>query len=126
MGLELPNTAEIRALSAKLGLPTARKPSFACLASRVPYGEAITAEKLRRIDDAEQALLDLGFTQLRVRSHGDLARIEVPEADLPRLFALRAQVSEALAALGFAYVTMDLKGFRSGSMNETLSPAATE
>ena len=118
--------AEIRALSASMGLPTARKPSFACLASRVPYGETITAEKLRRIDDAEQALLDLGFTQLRVRSHGDLARIEVPEADLPRLFGLREQISATLRDLGFAYVTMDLKGFRSGSMNETLSPAATE
>ena len=113
--------AEIRALSERLGLATAAKPSFACLASRVPYGEEITAEKLRRIDEAEQLLLARGFSQFRVRSHGDLARIEVPEAEQEKLFSLRAELHDALRALGFAYVTMDLKGFRSGSMNETLS-----
>ena len=112
--------AEIRALSEQLGLPTAAKPSFACLASRVPYGEIITAEKLRRIDAAEQTLRDLGFAQYRVRSHGDLARIEVPEPELEKLFSLRREVQSALTDLGFAYVTMDLRGFRSGSMNETL------
>ena len=112
--------AEIRALSERLGLATAAKPSFACLASRVPYGEEITAEKLRRIDAAEQLLLQRGFSQFRVRSHGDLARIEVPEREQEKLFSLRFDLHDALRALGFAYVTMDLKGFRSGSMNETL------
>lgn len=112
--------AEIRALSARLGLATAAKPSFACLASRLPYGEAITAEKLRRVDEAEEALRSLGFSQYRVRSHGDLARIEVPEAELEKLFSLRETVHAKLKEAGFAYITMDLKGFRSGSMNETL------
>ncbi len=112
--------AEIRALSEKLGLATAAKPSFACLASRVPYGEEITAEKLRRIDEAEQLLLARGFSQFRVRSHGDLARIEVPPSEQQMLFDQREEVHDALRALGFSYVTMDLKGFRSGSMNEIL------
>ena len=112
--------AEIRALSERLGLSTAAKPSFACLASRVPYGEAITAEKLRRIDEAEEVLRGLGFGQYRVRSHGDLARIEVPEAELERLFACREEVRRALTGLGFVYVTMDLQGFQSGSMNKAL------
>ena len=112
--------AEIRALSERFGLATAAKPSFACLASRVPYGEEITAEKLRRIDAAEQLLLQRGFSQFRVRSHGDLARIEVLPAEQEKLFALRAEIHEALKALGFSYVAADLYGFRSGSMNETL------
>ena len=112
--------AEIRALSERLGLDTAAKPSFACLASRVPYGEGITAEKLRRIDDAEEVLRGLGFGQYRVRSHGDLARIEVPETELERLFFLRREVRAALTDLGFVYVTMDLQGFQSGSMNRTI------
>ena len=112
--------AEIRALSERLSLATAAKPSFACLASRVPYGEEITAKKLQRIDAAEQLLLQRGFSQFRVRSHGDLARIEVQEREQEKLFSLRFDLHDALRALGFAYVTMDLKGFRSGSMNETL------
>ncbi len=112
--------AEIRALSERLGLSTAAKPSFACLASRVPYGEEITAEKLRRIDAAEEVLRGLGFGQYRVRSHGDLARIEVPETELERLFACRREVRAALTGLGFVYVTMDLQGFQSGSMNKAL------
>ncbi len=112
--------AEIRALSKRLGLATAAKPSFACLASRVPYGEEITAEKLRRIDLAEQILLQRGFSQFRVRSHGDLARIEVLPNEQEKLFALRKEIHDALRALGFSYVSADLYGFRSGSMNETL------
>ena len=112
--------AEIRALSERMALATAAKPSFACLASRVPYGEEITAEKLRRIDLAEQLLLQRGFTQFRVRSHGDLARIEVPAAEQEKLFAMRRELHDALRALGFSYVTADLYGFRSGSLNETL------
>ena len=86
----------------------------------MPYGEGITAEKLRRIDDAEEVLRGLGFGQYRVRSHGDLARIEVPETELERLFSLRREVRASLTDLGFVYVTMDLQGFQSGSMNRTI------
>ena len=115
--------AEIRALSRKMGLPTSDKPSFACLASRFPYGERITAGGLARVERAEQWLLDagLGLTQLRVRSHGDLARIEVPPDDIPRLAARAADVVAALKEFGFAYVALDLQGYRTGSMNEVLT-----
>ena len=114
--------AEIRMLSRKMGLPTSDKPSFACLASRFPYGEHITAAALQRVEQAEQWLLDAGFglTQLRVRSHGDLARIEVPSDDIPRLAARAAEIAAAFKELGFAYVTLDLRGYRTGSMNEVL------
>ena len=114
--------AEIRMLSREMGLPTSDKPSFACLASRFPYGERITAAALERVERAEQWLLDAGFglTQLRVRSHGDLARIEVPSDDIPRLAARAAEIAAAFKELGFAYVTLDLRGYRTGSMNEVL------
>ena len=114
--------AEIRALSREMGLPTSDKPSFACLASRFPYGERITAAGLARVEKAEQWLLDAGqgLKQLRVRSHGDLARIEVPSADIPRLAARAAEIAAAFKDLGFAYVTLDLQGYRTGSLNETL------
>ena len=114
--------AEIRALSREMGLPTSDKPSFACLASRFPYGEHITAATLERVERAEQWLLDAGFglTQLRVRAHGDLARIEVPPDDIPRLAARAAEIAAAFKELGFAYVTLDLRGYRTGSMNEVL------
>ena len=114
--------AEIRALSREMGLPTSDKPSFACLASRFPYGERITVLGLERVEKAEQWLLDagLGLTQLRVRSHGNLARIEVPPADIPRLAAHAAEIAAAFKGLGFAYVTLDLLGYRTGSMNEVL------
>ena len=114
--------AEIRALSREMGLPTSDKPSFACLASRFPYGERITAAALERVEKAEQWLFDsgLGLTQLRVRSHGDLARIEVPPADVPRLAARAAEIAAAFNDLGFAYVALDLLGYRTGSMNEIL------
>ena len=113
---------EIRALSREMGLPTSDKPSFACLASRFPYGERITVLGLERVEKAEQWLLDagLGLTQLRVRSHGDLARIEVPPADIPRLAARAAEIAAAFKDLGFAYVSLDLLGYRTGSMNEVL------
>ncbi|MBO4709678.1 MAG: ATP-dependent sacrificial sulfur transferase LarE [Kiritimatiellae bacterium] len=119
--------AEIRALSREMGLPTSDKPSFACLASRFPYGERITVLGLERVEKAEQWLLDagLGLTQLRVRSHGNLARIEVPPADIPRLAAHAAEIAAAFKGLGFAYVTLDLLGYRTGSMNETLPTAVT-
>ena len=115
--------AEIRALSREMGLPTSDKPSFACLASRFPYGERITAGGLERVEKAEQWLLDAGFglTQLRVRSHDDLARIEVPSGDIPRLAARAAEITAAFKELGFAYVTLDLRGYRTGSMNEVLN-----
>jgi len=113
---------EIRALSAALGLPTANKQSFACLASRFPFGERITPEALARIDQAEQFLLDMGFVQVRVRSHGTIARIEVAEEEIERLFDqhVRRSVHEALLGFGFTFVALDLLGYRSGSMNATL------
>jgi uncharacterized protein len=115
--------AEIRAVSKELGLKTWDKPACACLASRFAYGEVITAEGLRRVDAAEAFLHDLGLKQVRVRVHGDLARIEAEPEDIPRLAApeLRAKVHDALRARGFVYVTLDLKGYRTGSMNETLT-----
>ena len=114
--------AEIRALSREMGLPTAEKPSFACLASRFPYGERLTVAALERVERAERWLREeLGLTQLRVRSHGDLARIEVPPDDIPRLAARAAEIAAAFKGLGFAYVTLDLQGYRTGSLNETLA-----
>ena len=114
--------AEIRALSRRMGLPTADKPSFACLASRFPYGERITAEGLARVERAERWLRDagMGLAQLRVRSHGDLARIEVPPEAIPRVAARAGEIAVALKGLGFAYVALDLQGYRTGSMNEVL------
>ena len=118
---------DIRALSKEMGLPTASKPSYACLASRFAYGEEITSEKLAMVDQAEQLLLDLGFTQMRVRIHGTLARIEVLPEDFPRLAepALRREIAEKLKTYGFSYVTADLAGYRTGSMNEIL-PASCD
>ena len=114
--------AEIRALSREAGLPTWDKPSMACLASRFVYGETITAERLAMVGQAEEWLRGRGFRQCRVRMHGaDLARIEVPPEEQPRLLALRLDATEALRALGFRYVAMDLLGFRTGSMNEALA-----
>jgi uncharacterized protein len=114
--------AEIRALSQKMGLPTWNKPSFACLASRFPYGERITEEKLNRVEKAEDLLTELGFTQYRVRSHGDLARIEVSPEEIERFFekSLREKVVAEFKKLGFVYVSLDLTGYRTGSMNEGL------
>ena len=119
---------DIRALSRELGLPTAEKPSFACLASRFPYGETISEEKLAAVDRAEQLLLDLGFTQVRVRVHADgkLARIELLPEEMNRLPAHRTEVSEKLKTFGFTYVSMDLQGYRTGSMNETLTAGERE
>lgn len=116
---------DIRDLSRQLGLPTWEKPSFACLYSRFAYGDLITGEKLHRVDAAEQALLDRGFSTVRVRMagiDGDLARIEVAPDDIVRLVSssVRDEVVRELKALGFAYVTADLQGYRTGSMNETL------
>lgn len=114
--------AEIRNFSREMGLPTWDKPSFACLASRFPYGEKITAEKLDRVGKAEELLDALGFTQYRVRSHGDLARIEVSPDEIDRFFdsSLREKVTKEFKKLGFVYVSLDLTGYRTGSMNESL------
>jgi uncharacterized protein len=114
--------ADVRAISKLLDVPTWDKPAMACLSSRVPYGEAITPEKLRQIDHAEQVIRDLGYRQLRVRHHGQVARIELSADQLVSFVAEHAAVvTERLKALGFQYVTLDLQGFRSGSMNEVLS-----
>lgn len=114
---------EIRALSRELGLPTWDKQSFACLASRFPYGETISEEKLSMVDKAEQLLLDLHFRQVRVRIHGTMARIELTPEEFPRLIQpeIREQVVAAFKSYGFTYVSMDLQGYRTGSMNEVLS-----
>lgn len=114
--------ADIRALSRYLGLPTWEKPSFACLASRFVYGEIITEEKLNMVDQAEQLLLDMGFHQVRVRIHGMMARIEIEPKEFGMLMAEenRNKIIEKFKAYGFTYITMDLMGYRTGSMNETL------
>lgn len=114
--------AEIRELSGEMGLPTWNKPSFACLASRFPYGESITREKLTMVDQAEQFLLDQGFTQVRVRHHGAVARIEILPEEFPKLVEteLRNLLYQTFQKIGFQYATLDLQGYRTGSMNETL------
>lgn len=113
--------AEVRQLARELGLPNWDKPSAACLASRIPYGTPITVETLRRIEQAEQVLHTLGFRQVRVRHHGILARIEVEPSDFVRLVEQREEITRQYKGLGYTYVTLDLDGFRSGSMNEALS-----
>ncbi len=111
---------EIRALSRESGLPTADLPASACLSSRLPYGTEVTPERLRQVEEGEARLRGLGFRQVRVRHHGDLARVEVDRAELP--FALDPEVARAIAAalkpLGFRYVSLDLEGYRLGSLNE--------
>ena len=114
--------ADVRAVSQLLAVPTWDKPAMACLSSRVPYGEQITSDKLSQIDRAEQFLRDLGYRQLRVRHHGQVARIELPPADMPTFLASHAEAATSyLKSLGFLYVTLDLQGFRSGSLNEGLN-----
>jgi uncharacterized protein len=113
--------SEIRQLSKEMGLPTWDRPSQACLVSRIPYGTAITKDRLRMVDEAERALHCYGFAQLRVRYHGDLARIEVPENALSDVLKFRDEIVEKVKKAGFTYVTLDLAGFRSGSMNEVLT-----
>ena len=116
---------DIREAARSLGIPYWDKPSAACLASRIPYGEAVTAEKLSMVERAEECLHREGFSQLRVRMHGSkgsVARIEVPETDIARLMEreTRRKVTRCLRDLGFAYVAVDTTGFRSGSLNEAL------
>jgi len=124
--------AEIRELSAQLGLPTADKPQMACLSSRIPYGEAVSPEKLRMIEQAEYVLRDLGFHDVRVRHHelkqGQMARIEVGVGELPRLLQPDAtsRVAAALKEIGYLHVTLDLQGYRRGSVNEAMAAKAVE
>lgn len=113
--------AEIRELSREMNLPTWDKPSMACLASRFVYGEPLTEEKLLQVESAEEFLLNAGFRQLRVRIHGEIARIEVLPEDFDKLIKISEKISARLKDLGFSYVTLDLQGYRVGSMNETLS-----
>lgn len=113
---------DIRALSRHFGLPTWNKQSFACLSSRFVYGETISREKLGMVDKAEQLLLDLGFHQVRVRIHGMIARIEIMPEEFPKIIQedIRIQITESFKSFGFTYVSLDLTGYRTGSMNETL------
>ena len=113
--------ADIRALSKELGLSTATKQSFACLASRFVYGETISEEKLAMVDKAEQRLMDLGFHQLRVRIHDKLARIEVAPNEIPRVLEYAEELNSYFQELGFLYVTLDLGGYKMGSMNKALN-----
>ncbi len=110
--------AEVRAISRHLGLPTWDKPSLACLSSRLPYGTRVTREALSQVDRAEQVVRRWGARQVRVRHHGELARIEVEADDLPTVLAHRHEIACALHDLGYAYVTIDLDGYRTGSLNE--------
>ena len=114
--------SEIRIISKVMGLPTWSKPAYACLASRFVYGEEITEEKLHMIDCAEQFLIEHGFFEERVRMHGNIARIEVPPEDIPRLASdeIREAVYDRFRELGFLFVTLDMKGYKSGSMNATM------
>ena len=120
--------AEIRELSKRLGLPTWDKPSFACLASRFPYGSPITPEVLAQVDQAEKLLRSLGFRQVRVRHHETIARIEADPEELPRLLEpnLRSQIADRLKELGYLYVTVDIEGYRTGSMNAPLEASNIE
>jgi uncharacterized protein len=113
--------AEIREISNKLGLRTWDKPAFACLSSRFPYGTPITVEKLRQIAAAERFVRSLGFRNFRVRHHDTVARLEVDPSDFPRVIELRDDLTRGLRTAGYLYVTLDLQGFRSGSLNEPLN-----
>jgi uncharacterized protein len=114
--------AEIRALSRAAGLPTAELPSSACLSSRLPYGTEVTPERLAQVEAGEERLRALGFRQLRVRHHGELARVEIDPAELPAALdpGMARQIVAALKPLGFRYVSLDLEGYRSGALNEVL------
>lgn len=123
---------EIRALSAEFGLPTADKPQLACLSSRIPYGEAVSPEKLRMIEEAENYLREHGFYDVRVRHHelkqGALARIEVGQSELAKLFQddFYLKAAEHIRASGYAHVTVDMEGYRRGSLNQSLQPKSIQ
>lgn len=111
---------DVRAAARHLDLPNWNKPAAACLASRIPYGTTVTVDRLGQVERAEAALFDLGFRELRVRYHGDVARIEVPESEFGAVIQKRELLIEAIKASGFVYVSLDLQGLRSGSMNEVI------
>ncbi|MGD8188690.1 ATP-dependent sacrificial sulfur transferase LarE [Brevibacillus ginsengisoli] len=117
---------ELRQLSKELGLPTWNKPSFACLSSRIPYGSPITLEKIDQVDKAEGFLMSLGFYQIRVRHHDQIARIEVMPDDFSRVLENHSKIAQALQEIGFTYVTLDLGGYQTGSMNAVLGAAEKE
>jgi uncharacterized protein len=116
--------AEIRAAARALGLPNWNKPSFACLSSRIPHGTPITVAALRQIEAAEAAVRALGFAQVRVRHHGDVARIEVDAAEIPRLVAERERIAEAVRETGYRFVSVDLEGYSTGSLNRAWKPTS--
>lgn len=118
--------SEIRLLSQRAGLPTWDRPASACLASRVPYGTEVTPERLALVERGEAALRELGFRQFRIRVHENLARVEISQDEMPRALSqeMAAAISEHLRAAGFAYVALDLQGYRQGSLNETLKRSA--
>ncbi len=119
---------EIRLLSRELGLPTWDKPAYACLSSRIPYGQRITRQALLQVDAAENFIRDLGFRQVRVRHHDKIARIELPRDEMAKLFVDGAAelIAAKLKELGYLYVTLDLQGYRTGSMNEALGVARSD
>lgn len=112
--------ADVREAAKSLGLPTWDKPAAACLSSRIPYGTPVTADLLRRIEAAEAYVRSLGFRDLRVRHHGDIARLEIPPAEFAEVMTQQQNLTGGLKALGWLYVTLDLEGLRTGSMNEVL------
>jgi uncharacterized protein len=112
--------AEVRELARDLGLPSWDKPALACLSSRFPYGQEITPEKLAQVARAEEFLREKGFLQVRVRHHGEIARLEVGPEEMERAFALRGEISTELKEAGFLYVALDLAGYESGSLNAAL------
>lgn len=116
---------ELRQLAHQMGLPNWEKPSFACLSSRIPYGSSITLEKVAQLERGEDALRQMGFQKLRIRHHDKIARIEVDQADFQKVMELSGQITQVLKDQGFAYVTLDLQGYRSGSMNEVLVSASS-
>jgi pyridinium-3,5-biscarboxylic acid mononucleotide sulfurtransferase len=117
---------EIREIASNLSLSAANRPSAACLATRIPYGQPITAEALKKIEKAEEYLFSLGFTQFRIRMHENLARIEIIKEEIEDAFRKREKITRHLKCLGFNYVTLDLEGFRSGSMDEPYSGRKSE
>ncbi len=118
--------SEIRTLAREAGLTLADKPASACLSSRIEYGRPVTAENLAQVEQAEDALHDLGFRKVRVRHHGDLGRVEIDRQDLPRALNLQVldEITDALRSAGFLYTTIDTQGYRSGSMNDVLPVSA--
>jgi uncharacterized protein len=112
--------ADVRRCAKLVGLRVWDKPAAACLSSRIPYGTAVTPARLRQIDDAETSVRALGLRQIRVRFHGELARVEVAQDEMDRAFALRREIAAACRAAGFAFATLDLEGYRTGSLNEVV------